>query len=1190
MLITNFSSGELSKTLFGRIDLPQYYSGAAKLENFDVIPTGGIKRRGGMKRLRELEAGGRLIPFIVNRDKSFLIYLSPGVVKVFKYQENELVEASNNLDSIETIKGNYSDGINWIAADMPGTYNDYITYLNGMFFADKYISDDGVNWTRWDMPPPTNSPFYSSSIKGVAYGNGIYVAVGSIGARGYSTDGVNWTDNSSSERNTLRSVAYGNGKFVAVGQHCGAVSTNGIDWTEGRMFPEDPSGGDFYKVVFANDVFVAVGNNGICALSTDGVSWTRGVTMRTDAFLINYAYDVAYGNGIFVAVTNRDAVFTSTNGLNWIPQLAPLGKARGITYANGVFVAVGQEGFSAVSVDGVSWIEGGEIERGEVNTTSTRWSYLDSVAYGNGKFVAVGSNITTVSVLPDIPSGSKLYQTLKEIEEVQYAQNYDEMVLCHENYPPIRVKAMGESLFFAPLIMDFEVEIIADKNITGYEIASIDNDKFDTQYISNGWLTSEGNYPSAVSYFSGRLIFASTKNNRQRVFASAIQTNEDKERGRYRFATKKIFLTQRREYSILFGEIDTHDTSIIDINSDYIPIFNKPQNHYYIDSPLYDSDTRIEYINLNQVKLTKQVSNSVVINDIVLILNILSQRILECEEIDKNPSVYQVYQRRYEYTWLHVGWQSYQRAEYEEYIDCKIYSNKIEIINRRRYKQGTNSSYSWENTQTVRSTIYAPKDAVKEIRNDANIYFNTLNTKINEVISVIQSNFISNTGYWEEENDQYTGVNTDNGGSINNNNITTAYDNYIKNINDTMSYSFGIPIEPYYEEVFDYPEELLERVRDRIQNSNKTYIPFYTKENIADEHPTPDCGFTFEIASDMSDAIRWLTVNKGIIVGTETSEWIIPPDIHATNVHAIMNSKNGSDKIQGTPVGDATCFFTSGRRSLVEFYPNENNHFRTNNMAMLATQVLHESPAKEFDYMAAPYTKLLVTREDGQMVTLLYDRSTGTFAWSRITTGEVTRDTVTPEEIEQARKAHHSKKLTYELSPGPFKPPKKLVRTVEGRIESAAVLPGKSGFDEIFLIVQRNGGFYLELLQEDGEVYLDSWREYNDDREGYTDDAIVHEGKIGYPYTSIITSMPIQANQKLKQTNIRNLNIRFSDSYMPYTRALPARVKNSIDRPEPNSAVVQSYFNGGWDKNLQFEIIHEKPTRCCILAVYAEAE
>jgi len=86
-LITNFSGGELSANLYGRIDLPQYHSGAARLENWDVIPTGGIKKRSGMERLKELQAEGRLVPVIISRDEIYLLLFTNQKITVYGRKE-----------------------------------------------------------------------------------------------------------------------------------------------------------------------------------------------------------------------------------------------------------------------------------------------------------------------------------------------------------------------------------------------------------------------------------------------------------------------------------------------------------------------------------------------------------------------------------------------------------------------------------------------------------------------------------------------------------------------------------------------------------------------------------------------------------------------------------------------------------------------------------------------------------------------------------------------------------------------------------------------------------------------------------------------------------------------------------------------------------------------------------------------
>ena len=87
MLISNFSSGELSENLNGRVDLPQYYQAASRLENFDVIPTGGIKRRCGLERLAQLNGNCRLIPFILDKDTSFILEFIPGRIYIWRNGE-----------------------------------------------------------------------------------------------------------------------------------------------------------------------------------------------------------------------------------------------------------------------------------------------------------------------------------------------------------------------------------------------------------------------------------------------------------------------------------------------------------------------------------------------------------------------------------------------------------------------------------------------------------------------------------------------------------------------------------------------------------------------------------------------------------------------------------------------------------------------------------------------------------------------------------------------------------------------------------------------------------------------------------------------------------------------------------------------------------------------------------------------
>jgi hypothetical protein len=62
-------------------------------------------------------------------------------------------------------------------------------------------------------------------LRGITYGNGLFVAVGSDGTILTSPDGINWMARTSGTSNGLIGVAYGNGLFVAVGED-GAILTS----------------------------------------------------------------------------------------------------------------------------------------------------------------------------------------------------------------------------------------------------------------------------------------------------------------------------------------------------------------------------------------------------------------------------------------------------------------------------------------------------------------------------------------------------------------------------------------------------------------------------------------------------------------------------------------------------------------------------------------------------------------------------------------------------------------------------------------------------------------------------------------------------------------------------------------------------------------------------------------------------
>ena len=287
----------------------------------------------------------------------------------------------------------------------------------------------------------------TAQLNGVAYGNGLFVAVGPAGLILTSSNGITWTAQASTTTNyDFSDIVYGDGKFVAVG---GAglinVSTDGITWTEGNPGTSMRS---FFQVTYGNGLFFTVCRNQSTERyeilkSPDGINWTWiysanasdniqynklntiwgvrygdvywcylafGQTYSDYTDRIYYSNNqtawfqsdysggrprgITYGNNLLVAVGDGGAIQTSNNGASWYPQISGITTdLSSVSYGNGLYVAVGKDGIALTSPDGSSWSPS--------NTTTS--NNLNSVTYGNDTFVAVGANGIIVQSPDTIP-------------------------------------------------------------------------------------------------------------------------------------------------------------------------------------------------------------------------------------------------------------------------------------------------------------------------------------------------------------------------------------------------------------------------------------------------------------------------------------------------------------------------------------------------------------------------------------------------------------------------------------------------------------------------------------------------------------------------------------------------------------------------------------------------------------------
>lgn len=330
---------------------------------------------------------------------------------------------------------------------------------------------------------------------------------------------------------------------------------------------------------------------------------------------------------------------------------------------------------------------------------------------------------------------------------------------------------------------------------------------------------------------------------------------------------------------------------------------------------------------------------------------------------------------------------------------------------------------------------------------------------------------------------------------------------------------------------------------------------------------TADSGFYFELASDQNDNIKWMSPSQHLVIGTESSEYVVPSGVNALSIGVSLNGRHSSDDIQALFVDEAVIFFAQGKMAIREYYWNaQTAAFQSNNITIMNPEILEESEAVDFDYMNNPYGRLLITRNDGVIAVLLYEKSAGVLGWSRYEHGK-------------------------------------------GKVISCASVRSDNASDTVYAAVKyEDGTVYIEELNLTGKAYLDSFSPFNAETESqYTDDAVIYDGEkeiilgattnntdlygdnviIGYKYESLITSMPVIGNNVTGTKRISDLLIRFSESCLPEIVNPNGVTEHITGIAEPYSGIRKVIYPGSSDRDVFFTIKTDKPSKCVVLAVNA---
>lgn len=169
-------------------------------------------------------------------------------------------------------------------------------------------------------------------------------------------------------------------------------TNNGVNWS----FVSQVTIAEPKRILYNGSIYVAIGNTGYMATSTDMVNWTYNTNLRSTIWgASRIVEDAIYANGKFIVVGTGARVSVSTDGITWTTTTnldAAYGGVSAVTikcviFTQGKFIVGGTNAAIATSSDGVTWTRQNSL-------SGTTWGSTDivySLASNGSLIMAVGS-------------------------------------------------------------------------------------------------------------------------------------------------------------------------------------------------------------------------------------------------------------------------------------------------------------------------------------------------------------------------------------------------------------------------------------------------------------------------------------------------------------------------------------------------------------------------------------------------------------------------------------------------------------------------------------------------------------------------------------------------------------------------------------------------------------------------------
>ncbi|MGX8267580.1 hypothetical protein ACWTCY_12410 [Anaerostipes caccae] len=355
-------------------------------------------------------------------------YTFPEKINSITYGEGKYVAAGeyNIYSSIDKRSWNISDSRSGISAAFGNGKYMAVVFYSGYY--SLLTSPDGTGWTEIQILE--DGVQSTRRINEIAYEDGKFVIIGD-GGKIYTSDGTQITVQNSNTSVDIKSIAYGNGIFLAVGYKSTTSvllkSVDAVTWEQiplSLQFARNP----YDKITFGNGVFVIKDSRRVYT-TTDGIDLAAWSTPKPPT-----NGEICFADDKFF-LSCKSGNFISKNGTEWIDIAKEFaGKISAIKYIKDEILGTTDTnkliGVSKYTIDGIRE----DVDKlnsaldniaTEVKTVNNTFGYG---TFSNG-YVSIGKTVCVsfqVLLATNIAAGKVLCSGLpKPLSELAIINVYD---------------------------------------------------------------------------------------------------------------------------------------------------------------------------------------------------------------------------------------------------------------------------------------------------------------------------------------------------------------------------------------------------------------------------------------------------------------------------------------------------------------------------------------------------------------------------------------------------------------------------------------------------------------------------------------------------------------------------------------------------------------------------------------------